>query len=336
MKIALCSYHNPNFINTNIYREKALKELGHELIIVDDRQYVLPGRVRQRFECMQKWDLQRMNDGFVKEAKKIKPDIWMVIGGQSMLATTVKKIKELGVRVVLWTTDIPIDFDIVKEAAPFYDHIFCAGSEAIEVLKNEVTLKDLRLIPFGCDPDYHKPVQLTPEEVLKYQRDIVFVGSFYPNRAKILESLANFNIGIWGPYWNKVGDHSPLRTKIMEGKFNYDEWVKIYSAAKIVLIIHYQDGIVPSYQITPKLFEAMACGSFVLVDNQKDVKALFAGKSYLDFFENTNDLKEKIQYYLEHEDRRKKMAKEGRQDVIERHTFKNRIARMIKIIQEKE
>ncbi len=331
MKIALCTYHNPHFINTSIYREEAIKSLGHELVAVEDRDYLLPGRVRQFFSFLQRWDLKRMNRNFIKIAEYEKPDLWIVVGGFTTLPSTVQEIKSLGIPVILWTTDVPKNFQNVIDAAPFYNRIFCAGSEAIDVLK-KYNITDLRLIPFGCDPQYHKSVKLTQKDREQYEKDIVFVGSYYPNREKILEVLAEFNIGIWGPYWNNLRKDSPLKGKVISRKINYDEWVKIYSAAKIVIVVHYQDDDIPCHQVSPKLFEAMACGSFVLVDRQKDVELLFDHKSCLDFFGDTKELKQKVRYYLNHMQERKKMADEGRQVVIEQHTFKHRMAQIIKIV----
>ena len=332
MRVLMSSYHNPNFINTTVYREKAVEYLGHELIPFDDRQFIIPGSIRERFNFLHTWDLKRINIKLVELAKQKMPDIVLVIGGQRILPQTILKIKELGIKIVLWTTDVPIDFENILRCSPLYHHVFCAGTEAVEIFEKK-GLKNITWISFGCDPRYHKSVDLTEEDKNQYGKDVVFVGSYYPNRAKLLESLADFDIGIWGPYWSKIDEKSPLKSKAIESKINYDQWVKIYNAAKIVIVVHYQDlaGKIPCYQASPKLFEAMACGSFVLVDEQRDVKALFKEGEHLAYFKDAKDLREKVKYYLQHEDIRKSIAKKGQEEVTARHTFQHRMEEILNV-----
>ena len=105
---------------------------------------------------------------------------------------------------------------------------------------------------------------------------------------------------------------------------DYKEWVKIFNAAKIVLIIHYQDGNTVCHQASPKVYEAMACRTFVLVDRQKDIFSLFEDKNHLISFTNISDLKNKITYY--------KIATRGYREVLEKHTYIHRIREMLSML----
>ena len=334
MKILLSAFHNPNFVNTVVYRERAIEALGHKLIRFDDRKFLLPGRLREKVKALQMWDLKRLNCQLVNLAEKEKPELFMSIGGQRILPETIVDLKALGIKTALWTTDVPIDFENILKCSPIYDHVFCAGTEAMDIFE-ENGLKSARWIPFGCDPEFHKPVSLSEDERKKYARDIIFVGSYYPNRAKLLESLADFNIGIWGPYWSKLDQQSPLQGKIVESKLNFDEWIKIYSAAKIVIVVHYQNPKIPCHQVSPKLFEAMACKCFVMTDSQKDAKALFTDGQHVIFFENEKDLREKVKYFLQQDDARRSIALQGYKEAIAHHTYQGRFQKMFSLITDK-
>ncbi|MCK4821562.1 hypothetical protein KA005_37695 [bacterium] len=61
MKILFSGYHNPNFITITEYMESAIKALGHELIVFDDRQHIIPGRIRRRLKRLNRFDLQHIN-----------------------------------------------------------------------------------------------------------------------------------------------------------------------------------------------------------------------------------------------------------------------------------
>lgn len=332
MKVFFVGYHNPHFVNTTLYREKAIKELGHDLVYFEDRDFVIPGRIRQRAGFLERWEMKLFNRKLARAAKKERPDLFMAVGGHYVTGDTIVELKKAGIKTVLWTTDAPTCFfDNIKATARHYDNVFCAGTEAVEILKNN-GVNNAHWLPFACDPDYHHPVELTPDEKVKYSRDIVFVGSFYPNRKEVLEGISDMNVAVCGPYWDRLDKNSPLLGKTMSSKVNYTEWVNIYSAAKVVLVIHYNDGRTPCDQASPKLYEAMACGSFVLVDGQKDARALFEDKKHVVFFEGKDDLRKKIRYYLDEPDEREAIAREGRREVLEKHTYKHRIREMLSVM----
>jgi spore maturation protein CgeB len=328
MRILFSSFHNPHFPTVTEYIEDALTALGHELITFDDRRHVIPGRIRQRIARLHKADLRLINRNLVKLAANVKPDAVIVAGGHRITPDTIEKLKALKVLTVLWTIDAPTDFQPILDAAAHYDNIFCQGTEAIEILKR-AGVQSVHWLPMACDPQKHHRVELTASDKKKYQRDIVFVGSYYPNRWQILKTLKNFDLGIWGPNWGNVPAAEERLDFITDAKLKYEEWVKIYSAAKIVIIVHFNDTHVPCYQASPKLFEAMACGSFVLVDKQRDALALFEDGKHLACFDTNEALQEKTQYYLQNDSERKMIADNGYHEVTHKHTYLNRLQELL-------
>jgi len=333
MKVLFVGHHVPQYTHTNVYREKAIRQLGHEVLFFDDRNFILPGRIRNRVHLLRDWDFRRLNSRLVRVAHSYRPELCLVMGSRLPLPTakTVGRIRETACGVALWVTDAPgyAGFSLIEESASSYDHVFCAGTEAIQILKN-IGVKDVSWLPFGCDPDYHRPVELSEEETRRYARDVVFVGALYPNRWNILRQLDQFNLGIWGPLRANVFPNEAQRQYVQEAKVNYTEWVKIYSAAKVVVVIHYHDGKTPCYQMSPKLFEAMACKAFVVVDNQEDVFRLFDEGKHLVSYKNVEDLKAKISYYLQHPEERLKIAEEACRYVLQNHTYAHRIKQILK------
>jgi spore maturation protein CgeB len=335
MKILLVGNHKKQFTHTTIYREKAIRELGHELIFFEARDYVIPGRIRQQIHFLHNWDFVRLNRELVRTVRREKPDLCLVIGDRLVLPSsdTISDIKNSGCQAALWTTDAPIynSFDIIKNTVRDYDHIFCAGTEAIELLATDCNTA-LHWLPFGCDPDYHRPVSLSDNDRVKYKKDIVFVGSFYPNRWQILKQLDAWDVGIWGPFWDNAQKNNRNKIYIEDGRIDVAEWSKIYSAAKIVIVIHYHDDRVSCYQASPKIYEALACGCFVLVDRQKDVFSLFEDRKHLAGFDNVEDLKEKINYYLKNFTETQVIAKCGRKEVLTKHTYRDRIRSIVETV----
>jgi len=336
MKVLFSSNVNPHFKTFSDYIAKAFREAGCETCFFENRAFFLPGRLRDRFAFLQNWDLRRLNEILLEKAAEFKPQIYVEAGGWNILQDTIEKLKSMGIKTALWTVDPPHTFKSIIKAAPHYDFVFCQGTEAVQILK-EYNVKKLHWLPFACDPDFHKPVELTTSERRKYETQICCVGSWtsdYAKRQAALECLTDYNLGIWGPGWNNLPAESNLKKFIRGYHTKPEEWVKIYSAAMIAIIVHYQDmkGDVPCYQASPKVFEALSCGAFLVVDDQRDILSLFESGRHLVVYRNHKELKEIISYYLEHSDEARKIAQQGWKNVLENHTFTHRVDEMLRII----
>lgn len=333
MKILFSGYHNPHFMTITEYLEDAIKVLGHELFVFDDRSHIVPGRIRKRIRWLDIADNRYINKKLILLADKTKPEMVIITGGHRIKADTINHLKKWNVRTVLWTIDAPLNFEPLIEAAPSYDRIFCQGTEAIELF-SQAGIQGAVWLPMACAPEYHRPVTLSADEKKQFGNDLVFVGSFYPNRLKLLEQLAGFDLGIWGPGWDRLPQDSALRQSIRGNHVKPEVWVKIYSASKIVLAPHFHD---PGkrflvYQASPKIFEALACGAFIISDMQRDVLSLFKRGTHLECFTDAADLIEKINYYLANPADREKIARQGRQEAVCKHTYRERIEKLISIV----
>jgi glycosyltransferase involved in cell wall biosynthesis len=76
-----------------------------------------------------------------------------------------------------------------------------------------------------------------------------------------------------------------------------------------------------------KPLECLACGTFLLTDKPRDSLGLEDGK-HLVYFSDLIDLRNKINYYLEHEDEREQIAQQGMEFVRNRHSNKVRVEEM--------
>jgi spore maturation protein CgeB len=337
VRILISGYHNPHFITITEYIEEAAQRLGHEVIIFDDRRHLIPGRVRYRSRWLNDLDLLFINRNFVALALDTKPQLVVVTGGFRISGESIRLLKKEGIKTLLWTTDPPAHFEPVVKSAPFYDGVCCQGTEAIEILRS-IGVAEARWLPMACDPTYHRPVQVTQNEDCLIGSQVVFVGSHQICREKLFENLREFDFAIWGPGWGRLAKESCLRGKVRGDKVPPEQWVKIYSACNIILTPHFQDehNRFPVHQISTRVFEAMACGGFVLSDRQKDVLALFKDGEHLATFGDGKDLVDKIKYFLQCPEERKRIAAAGRREVLNKHTYTHRIQDLLYLISEPE
>jgi len=333
MKILFSGHHNPHFPTITEYTERAIQGLGHELYSFEDRKHIIPGRIRKRFNMLHRFDLNMINRSIRSLAKFTKPEIAIITGGHRISSETICYLKRQGIVCILWTIDPPRVFQPIVAVAPFYDHIFCQGTEAIELLCS-AGIKNARWLPMACDPDCHHLLKCSPEEKITYCSDVVFVGSYYPGRAELIEDLSELtdcDLAIWGPGWDALPKTSPLQ-KCLKGRHTRpEEWLKIYSASKIILSTHYHDSEdrFPVYQASPRVFEILACGAFQLCDDQRDVFALFQDGRDLVKFTDGDDLVAKVKYFLAHPEERNAIAAQGRKTVLARHTYLHRIEELL-------
>ena len=68
--------------------------------------------------------------------------------------------------------------------------------------------------------------------------------------------------------------------------------------------------------------EIMASGGFLLTNFQADLLQHFTPNEDFVYFESINDLLNKIDYYLSHENERKQIAKSGRIKVSKNYNYK--------------
>jgi len=330
MKVLVTGYHNPHYETVTEYMERAIRALGHDLLVFDDACHIIPGRIRSRISVLEDVNMRQINRRLLARVRRSKPDVVLVTGGDRIRGETIRALKAEGVLTALWTTDAPHGDWGVSRAAPFYDHVFCQGSEAVEILER-AGLARARWLPVGCDPSRHHAVSISPEEQERYGHDVVFVGSWYPERAALFERLCDFDLAVWGPGWEMLPEGSGLRRHLRGAHTFPGEWRKIYSASRIVLAAHYHDpsGRYPVYQASPRVFEALACGSFVLCDRQRDALALFRDGEHLVSFSDGEDLAAKVRYYLEHPGERQAIARRGCEEALNRHTYAHRIEKLL-------
>jgi spore maturation protein CgeB len=283
--------------------------------------------------------MNRLNHGLIKYIDHFRPDIFLGNWGGSYYPETIAEIKRrFNVITINWLIDFPGEpgaLEAAIKAVPVYDYFFAQSTDALEV-HAEHGNKGGMWLNAACDPEIHRPQELTEEEKEKYSSDVCFVGSMYPERVELLETLMDFDLGIWGPGWENLDTDSPLKKYIRGGSVTPDIWVKIYNASKIVInyMGHYGEDIDEDrvYQASPRVFETMACGSFQIVDAKRDVLALFKSAEHLVCFNKIHEVKGLAKYYLDHPQERNEIAQKGHHEVLEKHTYVHRIKELLKAI----
>jgi spore maturation protein CgeB len=79
-----------------------------------------------------------------------------------------------------------------------------------------------------------------------------------------------------------------------------------------------------------RTFEILGCGGFMLHERSADVAALFKVGAEYDDFGTADELRQKVAFYLEHEDQRKRIAAAGHHAVLS-YTYRQWAERVLAV-----
>ena len=145
-------------------------------------------------------------------------------------------------------------------------------------------------------------------------------------RIRLLNSLAeSFDVHLF-----TRSDASALKNVHVHGGVStHKEMPIVFNKSKInlnITIRSIQTGL------SQRVWDVLGCGGFLLTNYQMEIPEYLEIGKDLDCFENEVELKEKVAYYLRCEEERMEIAKHGYENVKNKHTCRNRVAEILKIV----
>lgn len=294
--------------------EKAFIGLGFEYRGINWQPY--------RFE----YGVEKLRSDFVEFAKQEKPDI-IFAHIQNPEVFDIDTWKELSLHgfLINYTFDVRFaeNMNWMYEVAPNIGHTFFACMEDVANCKVR-GIENVSHIHSSCDMDLFKPSQRRG----LYAMDISFCGNRYDNtnlnfpaakeRQQMIEILERcYGGNRFIPYG--IGQRGGLIPPESE--------VNVYNYSKIAIN---QNNFYLHGYTSDRIWRIMASGTFCLSAYFPGIEKIFQRGVHLDWFENFDEMKQKIDYYLGDDKERLAIAEVGSNFVRENHTWQNRISEMIK------
>ena len=228
-------------------------------------------------------------------------------------------IRSVEVPVVLWWPEllgsmVQVDAlamqkrQLLNYNVAAYDFVFVHDEASVPVCRAMGAHKSAFLPTASVDPAIHRKV----ETEKKY--DIGFVGQMTPKRSWILGTLQNdFQVEV-----RQVWDPKELNLFINQ--------------CRIFLNIHSSQIL----NTETRLCEVLGAGTFLLSE-QISSPNLFRDGKHLAYWKanDVEDLKQKLAFYLSHEEERERIARQGWQEANENHTVQKRVAKILEAKYEK-
>ena len=223
--------------------------------------------------------------------------------------------------------------DCIKDSHRSFEEVIKFGKQAdIMYLTNRGEIPqyqerevNARFITGGCDPTAHRMVA-RPE--LMYQSDVAFIGRpNTPERAEFIQVLAKkYDLKLWGSGWEKYG------LRVSAADVYASEYRKICAGAKIILGWNIDPTI--DLYFSNRTWYTLGCGGFLLTAYSPSLEELFGMGKELDWFETVEECCERIEYYLQHDEERKKIAEAGYQLAHNEYSYDTMVNRIIKDVQQ--
>lgn len=200
----------------------------------------------------------------------------------------------------------PLDkyIEQIAEVAAKVDYLVVSSKEVVDALH-------AKGIQAKYIPEFTNANKFYYDYQSDKQTEVLFVGNFHFERVGPLAAVQqNLPITIYGAYWPEGVDVAGLYidNRILR---------QYYSSAKIVL-----NDTKPNMRdfgfITTRLYDATASGAFVISDYIPEIAEIYGDS--VPMWRTKEELKQLVDYYLEHPDEREIKAKQAQKITLENFT----------------
>jgi spore maturation protein CgeB len=272
--------------------------------------------------------VQRMRADLVAAAAEARPDLafFFLFTDQLDPATIAAVSSEGGCPTVNWFADDHWRFDdFTRHVAPAFDLAVTTDEDSLEKYA-WLSGTRVHLSQWACNRYAYGRV--TDE----LRHEVTFVGQPHGDRRQTVAALerAGCPVECWGFGWPS-------------GPIEHARMVEIFASSRINLNLS-NSSEVPGLrvrarrllglgapgprppQIKGRNFEVPGCGGFLLTERVPHLERYFELDKEVAVFDGTDDLRERVGYWLEHEDERRRVADAGYRRVLAEHTYDHRFA----------
>ncbi len=332
-----CSYEHYNFCNS-------LLNMGNDILYFDF------------MALMQNRGKDWMNRRLLEAAKSEKADLMFVILQKRQLnAKVLRKIsRNIDTVTLNWFCDDHWRFDkFSRHWAPCFNWVVTTARSAVSKYA-DIGYRNVIKSQWACNHFLYRKLDLP------LRHDVTFVGMPHGDRREVIEALrsAGIDVRVWGTGWEEgriaqedmikvfnqsrinlnlsnasvATDNRRLRPRSAKGKWAGRVLDRLPLGRKRGNVDEQAAGDCQSYfeQIKGRNFEVPGCGAFLLTGHADNLEDYYADGAQIVCFDDTDDLIEKVRYYLSHEEERAAIAQAGYQRTLKEHTYAHRFTEVFR------
>jgi spore maturation protein CgeB len=216
------------------------------------------------------------------------------------------------------------------EALPEYDRVF--ATRRVNVGEVAPINPRVEFFTFAYHPPLHRIVPMSDEERARWASDVLFVGTWEDERARLLEHLAATvpaRYAIYGNQWERLSRRSPLRPFTAGRAAVGDDMAKAIAASKIAL------GFLRKRNrddYTQRSFEIPACGGVLLAERTERHREIFEEGKEVELFDpgDPAELVAKVRRLLDDSAHRERLRAAGLAAVLRgAYTYRDRARQLL-------
>lgn len=306
---------------TCLDRANALRRMGHKLDHVNPRHLLHETKWIDRAI----WRLGgNLFSNWVKRALKAwlgtkQFDLCYVDGGELITAPVIKLLRDHAPVIINYNIDDPLGsrdgprYKAYRNSLGLYDLVIVMRSSNVAEAKALGAHKVLRVF-MAADEVSHKPRTLTAQDLQQWSSEVLFLGTWMPERGPFLLELIKRKVPltIRGPHWEKSPEWPLLKHHWAGGAISGDDYAKAIQCAKVnlgLLSLGNRD------EHTTRSLEIPALNSLLCAQRTPEHLAMYTeGKEAL-FWSDANECANACAYALNDEKRRQDIANAGYQKV---------------------
>lgn len=307
---------------TCLQRMKVLQELGHSVVPLDVDPFVSSGSriVRSlRLRLSAGPGVGALNRELLRLAQASAPDILWVDKGLYLRPESLRQVRRPGTLLVHYNPDDPFGAyrrgwrNFLRAIAEYDVHLVPR-----DVNVSEYTAAGARHVirfHWAFDPATHHPLPVSEADRERLGGLVGFIGDWEPDRERSIRAVAagGFDVRVWGTNWGKCRDPHP-RMRIE----NRPLWAREYALGICAFDINLGFLRKGNRDLsTTRSVEIPACAAFLLAERTSEHQALFAEGREAEFFGSDQELLEKVGWYAQHPEDRRRIAEAGHRRCLE-------------------
>ena len=326
---------------TCLDRANALRRLGHRVTHLDLRP-LLPKTVwvdRILWRAGGHWLAWPLAAALSRQLAGQRFDLCHVDNGEWVSAAIVKVLRRHCGRVINYNIDDPTGprdmqrFAAYRRAVPHYDLVAVVREDNLPELKALGARRMMRVWR-SADEVEHAPRPLTPDDHAKWDCDVLFLGTWMPERGPFLLELIKRGVPltIRGSHWQKAPQWNELKAHWKGGAISGDDYAKAIQCAKVNL------GLLSKGNRdlhTTRSLEIPALGALFCAERTSEHLAMYDEGTQAAFWSDAAECAQACQALLSDENKRMAMAAAGHARYLQNgHQNEKIMASMLAAVQQ--
>lgn len=286
---------------------------------------------------------RRMNEDLTQLVAYERPEAVLVYRGTHVASRTLERIRTASQQPLLigYNNDDPFSprypswvWRHFRRGLPEYDLVLAYRHHNLEDFRR-AGARQVRLWRSWFVPELNHPCEFTEDDRARFECEVVFVGHYEADhRIALLEAVARqgHHLRVFGPDFPETLNASHLRHLLPIHPVRGEDYNKALCGAKVALCFLSK---LNRDTYTRRNFEIPATKTMMLSEYTDDLATLFREDVEAAFFHTSEELTQKLAFFLGNDEARKSVATEGHRRVwADGHHVEARVIQLLEWIGE--